>query len=249
MLMDKELIKEVKKKKEFSKLPDSIVKKALELSDENVKEARAFLRKYFGVFLTNKVMKGKTEEVLSSHISSKLRDYSQFYKRIFSGKKFSSVIDLGCGANGFSYNSLKDVLGNIEYLGIEASGQVVENTNEYFKKQNFVDAKVLCLDLFDKEKIFDLVRKSKEPKVILMLQVVDALESLEKNFSKELLLGLEEILTNADLLIITMPLNSISGKKKFEARRSWISTFLEENFVVKEDFSLGNERIFLVRKK
>lgn len=247
--MDKLLIYEVKKKREFSKLPDSIIEKALESSNENIKEARAFLRKYFGVFLTNKVLKGKTEEVLVSHISSKLRDYREFYSRIFSEKKFNSIIDLGCGANGFSYNFLREELGDVEYVGIEASGQVVENTNEYFKNNKLSNAKILCLDLFDKGKIIELIKKSRQPRAILLLQVVDALESLERNYSKELLLGVIEVLNKEDLVVITMPLNSISGRKKFEARRSWISIFLEENFIVKDDFNLGNERIFLVRKK
>jgi hypothetical protein len=180
--MDKLLVDEVKKKKEFSQMPDSIVEKSLVLSKESVKDSRAFLRKYFGVFLTNKVLKGKTEEVLESHISSKLRNYKEFYKRIFAGNKFNSVIDLGSGANGFSYNFLKEELGEVEYFGVEASGQIVDNTNEYFKKQKIVNSKVECLDLFDKEKVFSLIKKSKSPRAILMLQVVDALESLERNF-------------------------------------------------------------------
>ena len=246
--MSKELVNEVKKKKEFSQIPNSIVEKILE-TEKDVKSARAALRKYFGVFLTNKVLKGKTAEVLESHISSKLRNYNEFYSRIFAGKKFNSVIDLGSGANGFSYNFLKDELGEIEYLGVEASGQIVENTNEYFKKQKISKARVECLDLFDKKAVFDLINLMEEPKAILMLQVVDALESLERNFSKEFLIKMQENLTSEDLIVISMPLNSISGRKKFEARRSWISTFLEENFVIKDDFNLGNERIFLIRKK
>lgn len=246
--MDKELVQEVKMKKEFSQIPDSIVEKILE-TEKDVKSARAALRKYFGVFLTNKVLKGKTEKVLESHISSKLRDYKEFYGRIFSNKKFNSVIDLGSGANGFSYNFLKEELGEVEYLGVEASGQIVDNTNEYFKSQKIKRARVECLDLFDKKAVFDLIELTEEPRVILMLQVVDALESLERNFSKDFLIKMQENLTIEDLIVISMPLNSISGKKKFEARRSWISTFLEENFVVKDDFNLGNERIFLVRKK
>lgn len=246
--MDKSLVKEVKKKKEFSQIPDSIVEKILE-TEKDVKSARAALRKYFGVFLTNKVLKGKTEKVLESHISSKLRDYKEFYKRIFAGKHYSSVIDLGCGANGFSYNFLKEELGDVDYLGVEASGQIVDNTNDYFKSQKISKARVECLDLFEIKAICDLINISSEPRAILMLQVVDALESLERNFSKELLFKMQEEMTQEDLIVISMPLNSISGKKKFEARRSWISTFLEENFVIKDDFNLGNERIFLVRKK
>ncbi len=44
------LIREVKKKKEFSGLPDSVVARALGESDDDIKKARSLLRKYFGVF-------------------------------------------------------------------------------------------------------------------------------------------------------------------------------------------------------
>jgi SAM-dependent methyltransferase len=247
--MDKELIFEVKKKREFSKLPDSIVRKALMASNNNVKEARAFLRKYFGVFMTNKVLKGKTEEVLDSHISSKLRDYKIFYKEIFKENKFESVIDLGCGANGFSYNFLEEELGDIEYIGIEASGQIVDNTNDYFKENKIKNAKVFCEDLFNTEGVISLIKKSEKPTAIFLLQVVDALEKLDRNYSKQLINSIFEVLDEKDLVVITMPLASISGKKKFEAKRTWLSDFLEEKFYLERDFELGNERVFLVRKK
>lgn len=243
------LIVEVKKKKEFSNLPDSIVERALTISKENIKDARAFLRKYFGVFLTNKVLKGKTEEVLSSHISSKFRDYRLFYEKIFEGKKANSVVDLGCGANGFSYSFIREVLGEVDYIGVEASGQVVENTNYFFKENKIRLAKVEHLDLFNLEEVLEITEKAKSPKAILILQTLDALESLERNYSKKLLLGLSDVVSKEDFLVVSMPLTSISGKKTFEAKRSWISVFLEENFKLGKDFNLGNERIFIFSKK
>ena len=45
------LVGEVKKKKGFSGLPDSVVERALMESEDDVKETRSLLRKYFGVFL------------------------------------------------------------------------------------------------------------------------------------------------------------------------------------------------------
>lgn len=82
--MDKEFILEIKKKREFSKLPDSIVERVA-TGTESVKEARALLRKYFGVFLTNRVIKGKGtfEEILSAHISSKRGTILIFTQRFF----------------------------------------------------------------------------------------------------------------------------------------------------------------------
>ena len=65
------IVEEVKKKREFRELPDSVVLRVLEQTEseddkERVKEARVILRKYFGVFLTNRVIKPK--DVLDYHL-------------------------------------------------------------------------------------------------------------------------------------------------------------------------------------
>ena len=99
-LENKNLVEQVKKKKEFSELPDSVVVLALEKSGDDVKKAREILRKYFGVFLTNKVVKGTSEDVLERHISTRNRDYKELYSKILTGGE-KAVIDLGCGVNGF----------------------------------------------------------------------------------------------------------------------------------------------------
>ena len=220
--MDKQLITKVKKKKIFSKLPDSLVWRVLEKNDGNVKLARAELRKFLGVFLSNKVLKGEGVEVLKSHISSKGRNYDEFYGEIFEGfGGFESVVDLGCGVNGLSYNFLKKYVGGIVYVGLEASGQVVENVNRYFDKVGLnKKCNVIDMDLFDLEEVVKIVGGAKSPRCVFMLQVIDALEALEKNYSKKLLLKLKKVLDKGDVVVISMPLKSISGRKKFEARRT-----------------------------
>ena len=242
-----DFIFEVKKKKEFSMLPDSLVEKALELNEKDTKKTRAFLRKYFGVFLTNKVLKLEDEKILGSHISSKGRDYEFFYKKILGNEKFNSIFDVGCGVNGFSYSFLKKELENVNYVGVEAVGQITEKTNLFFKKNNF-NAKTLCMDIFDLTKIEKVFSYLESPKVIFLLQVIDALEGFEKNFSKKLLVFLKERISEKDLIVISMPMKSISGRNKFEARRNWLRYFLEENFSTEESF-VANERIFKCRKK
>jgi hypothetical protein len=247
--MDEKLILDVKKKKVLSGLPDELVWRFLEKNNLDIKSTRSDLRKFFGVFLTNKVLKGDGESVLASHISSKDRGYKEFYNRVFENiKDVQAVIDLGCGANGFSYSYLKEVFGKINYLGVEASGQLVDNMNKYFLENGFGNAKVVCMDLFRRMQIFNLITKSKSPKVILMLQVIDAMESVSKNSSKEFLLKLKDILNRRDFIIITMPMKSISGRKKFEADRKWLRDFLNKEFKLINEFIFGNERIFRVRK-
>lgn len=241
-------ILEVKKKKEFSQLPDSIILRALELSKGDIKKARAFLRKYFGIFMTNKVLKLKSEDILRSHISSKGRAYDFFYKTLFPlDLKLKTIIDLGCGVNGFSYGSLKNLLGDVSYVGLEATGQLVDRMNSFFKENQFNHAKTIRMDLFELNEIENIIRSTESPKAIFLFQVIDALEGLERNFSKRLLLSLKESISMEDVILITMPMKSISGNKLFESKRGWLRWFLEEHFVV-EEFFLDSERIFRCKK-
>src|SRR3989344_4394721 len=244
----KEIINEIKKKKEFSKLPDSIVERAAKLSGGDVKEARALLRKYFGVFLTNKVLKGKffPEDILKSHISSKNRDYKIFYEEIFEEiNDVGSIIDLGCGVNGFSYNLLKDITGEIEYFGIEASRQLVDNMNYYFKKSGVgICCKAINLDIFEIDKVINILKKAKKPRIVFMFQLIDALENFEKDFSKKFLLGISK---ECEMIVLTLPLFSLGGRKRFVVQRKWLTDFLKDNFKIEKDFKIGNERVIILK--
>jgi len=240
--MEKELILEVKKKKEFSALPDSVVVRALEKSGDDVKEARKFLRKYFGVFLTNRVLKGKGD-LLEAHISSKKRDYEKFYSEIFDVVgDVKSVVDLGCGVNGFSYEFLP---GFPKYVGVEAAGQLVGQMNEFFEEKGF-DAEAICGDLFDVDFVVKTLKRTKGNSVVFLFQVVDALESVERNFSLKLI---SKIMENCEWLVLSVPLVSLGGGKKFAVKRKWLMDYLEEGFEVVRDFEMFGERVLIVVRK
>ena len=81
-----------------------------------------------------------------------------------------------------------------------------------------------------------------------MLQVLDALESAHKDYSKDLLLGIKLLMNKDDVVIVTMPMKSISGRKSFEAGRKWLRDFISNNFNLVDEFILGNERVFRFRK-
>lgn len=249
----KELIKKVKEKKQFSLIPDSIIEKSLEVSKGDVKESRAILRKYFGVFLTNKIIKPKDitnfSEILKSHKSSSKRDYTELYQKIFSDKKnFQSIIDLGCGVNGFSTPDLfkKDLIK--KYIGIEASGQIVNLTNSFFRKEK-LNAEVFHLDLFNIDEIKKIIQKQKSPKIIFLFQVIDALEYFNKNFSKKFLKEISQVISNEDLFVLSFSIKSLSGKKSFDKKRKWFIDFLKENFRIEKDFESFEERFITFRKK
>ena len=277
--MKNELILEVKKKREFSGLPDSIVERALVMSGalsietrppaqvlrasladsvleksrkrdldlkskEVVKDARALLRKYFGVFLTNKVLKGKGVGVLESHISSRERDYEKVYGKIIGDENV--IVDLGCGANGFSFEKISE-LGKKRYVGVEATGQLVKSTNDYFKENDF-DARIVCEDLMNFEKVLDIVARENGEKAVWMFNVVDALENFEKDYSKKLIDGIFGV-ESVDRVVISLPVESISGRKKFNVSRLWLTDFLENKYRIVDDFLAGHERVFIVRRK
>ena len=207
-----------------------------------MKNARKLLRKYFGVFLTNRVLRGRGD-LLKLHMSSKKRDYEKFYSEIFVEGDFKSVVDLGCGANGFSYGYLPR---GICYVGVEAVGQLVESSNEYFKENGFGGACVVHGDLFDLDFVTSILKNAGKPRVVFMFQVVDALENLEKNFSKRFIL---EISKECEKIVLSLSTESLGGRKKFAVRRKWILDFLEENFLVERDFEIFGERIIILKNK
>ena len=261
--MEKGMILEVKKKKEFSGLPDSIIIRALKKNKGDVKGARSWLRKYFGVFLTNRVLRGKGN-LLGVHISSKKRDYEEFYGKIFKGINFhkksrslatrtishgedkegtgvGSVVDLGCGVNGFSYEYLPK---GVSYIGIEAAGQLVGQMNEFFSEEKF-NARAIGGDLFDLDLVRGVLERARRKRVVFMFQVVDALENVKRDFSKELIL---EVMKNCEWLVISLPLVSLSGRKRFDVDRKWLVGWLREHFEIRNDFEMFGERILIIGK-
>ena len=245
------LIEKVKKKREFSELPDSVVERALRESKDDIKDARKLLRKYFGVFLTNRVLRfsrsqiasRKSQEILDYHMSSKKRDYEEFYSSIFKRiENVGSVVDLGCGVNGFSYEYLPK---GVSYVGFEAAGQLVEKMNVYFDDEGF-DARAVKGDLFDIDMVVDVLRKGEKSQVVFMFQVVDALEGMKRDFSKELI---SVVMRECEVLVISLPLVSLGGRKKFSVERKWLTDFLMKEFKVVRDFEMFGERILIVRKR
>jgi|APSaa5957512576_1039674.scaffolds.fasta_scaffold00494_22 hypothetical protein len=236
------LVEEVKKKREFSGLPDSVVLRALNESGDDIKESRKLLRKYFGVFLTNKVIKGKGD-LLKVHMSSKKRNYEEFYSGIFDVVgDVKSVIDLGCGVNGFSYEFLPK---GVEYIGVEAAGQLVGYMNDFFEAEDF-DAKAIEGDLFDVDNVVEILRRAKKDRVVFMFQVVDALESMKRDFSKELI---SLVMGNSEWLVVSLPTVSLGGRKRFEVDRKWLVDFLKGDFEIRKDFEMFGERVLVVGNK
>jgi hypothetical protein len=251
---DKKIMFEIKEKKEFSYISNGIIERVLNLPNvkkkkgkEKVKEARAMLRKYFSVFISNKLVKGKleAEEILKKHLSTKTRDYKKLYEKIIQDEK--TIIDLGAGLNGFSFPYMLEVNSEIRYFAVEAILPFVELMNDYFQEKKF-NAFAVHGDLFNLSEIIHLIGKEKSPKAIFLFNVVDALE-LEWDYSKKFLLEIKKLIHNEDKIVLSFPTKSLSGKTNFKVKRYWLLDFLENEFRVEDNFDMNGEKFFVLRKK
>ncbi|MFA5953679.1 MAG: hypothetical protein WC812_03735 [Candidatus Pacearchaeota archaeon] len=253
--MDEEIYKKIIQKKEFSQIPRLDIEltfskfdKSSYLTEEKIKLTRDLLRKVYSVFSSQKllILKEKNPEwFLKKHISTKER--FDFYPKLYDLllKNFNNkinIIDLGCGVNGFSYYFFKK---RINYVGVEAIGQLVNLQNEYFKK-NKLNAICYHESLFNLEKIKKIISSEKGNNIIFLFKVLDSLEMLKRDYSKEIL---KEIVNSSSLVIVSFATQSLISKKKFQVNRNWILQFIKDNFNLIDDFELGNERYICFNSK
>tara|TARA_Y100000296_G_scaffold84251_1_gene117075 strand:+ start:602 stop:1372 length:771 start_codon:yes stop_codon:yes gene_type:complete len=252
-----ELIKKITMKKEFSQLPKKDIILAFEKFDkdeysdeEKFKFTRDLLRKVFSAFTSRKILslKDKNEEwILKKHLSTRERfsHYEEIYLKLLKNfNKNATVMDLGAGVNGFSYNYFKKIKFNINYIAIESIGQLVSLTNNYFK-ENKIKAKAIHLSLFELEKIKKIIIKTKKPRIVFLFKVIDSLEMLERDYSKKLI---SEISPLVDKIVLSFATKSMIKRKKFKVRRNWIINFIKENFKIIDDFEIRDERYIIFKK-
>jgi hypothetical protein len=249
-LVKKEIIEEIRKKREFSQLREKDIaiafshfEKRQSSDEEKIKLTKEMLRKLFSAFVSKKLLSLKNKEpewILRKHISTseRLLHYEEIYSRLLKDDSKISIIDLGAGINGFSYPLFNKIGIKADYTAIESVGQLVDLMNFYFK-QNKLNAKAIHLSLFEKEELLTCIQKEKNPKVIFMFKIIDALESLEDNYSKKLI---SELVPIAKKVVVSFATKSLGNKTSFKAKRSWILNFLNENFEILDDFELGGER-------
>jgi len=252
--MDLLILKKIKSKRDFSQIPD----KDLELAfnkfskrqvgeEEKIGLTKELLRKTFTAFISKKLLSLKDKDpewILRKHISTRERldYYKLLYERIFKDYKKVSIIDLGGGINGFSYKFFSKI--KVDYLCIESLGQLNELVNFYFQK-NKLSGKAIHESLFEKERIINLIQETKKPRVIFLFKVIDALESFQKDYSKELIFDLIPL---ADRIVLSFATKSLGKRTNFKAKRKWVIRFIEENFNLLDDFEFGGERYLVFSK-
>lgn len=255
---NQEIINWITQRKQFSMIPKKDVIKAFEKFDNNkysdeekIKLTRDLLRKTFSGFSGEKLLGNKersNEEILKKHLSTRERYpyYKEIYDRLLKNlPKKVSIIDLGAGVNGLSYNTLKELGKEVEYTGIEAIGQIVEIVNQHFEGEK-TKGKMIHLSLFEIRKVKEIIEKTRKPRVIFLFKVIDSLEKSERDYTKVLL---REIVPISDKVVISFATESWMRRKKFYASRKWLIDFIKENWQFTDDFEVGGERYIVFQNQ
>ena len=243
-----EIIKKIKEKAELASLDDFIKDRIqdylkehkidlekLDQRSSNYQDLFKAVRKK--CFESYGLFKISSYASLATHISTRERRefYSRIYKEIFSitGKP-KKILDLGCGLNPLSYRYLDC---KPEYYAselTEADCVVIRN----FFKQNKIKGKVFAFNLLKDD-------YSKLPKadICFLFKVLESLESIRKNISKEIL---KEI--NAKWIIVSFSKRSITGKLIRKKGRSWLKRMLAELNYDYQTLDIGDEIFYVIRK-
>ena len=173
------------------------------------------------------------QELLATHQSSKERrtDYSFIYgevkKRIGT---FKSILDISAGLNPLSWIYYGN---HVEYYATELSHDDVKFLNAYFKimKKFGIQGKAVQMNLLAIENL-------PETDVCFVFKVLDNLETLKFNESKELLKNIP-----AKNIVVSFPKVTISGKNISTKRLKWFHKLLKE----KNTFETWNEIFYVIK--
>ena len=244
-----EIIKEIKKKEELNNLEDSFIKERindyLKKHSINLESLDERSRPYKELFKTVRkkcfevygLFKQKSKDTLQEHISSKerLEFYPRIYKDLFTitGKP-KTILDLGCGLNPLSYRYLDC---KPKYYASELSKgdcKVIEN----FFKENNIKGECFAFDLLKDD-------YSKLPKVdvCFLFKVLESLEAVKKNISKEILQKI-----NASWIIVSFSKKTITGKPIIKKGRSWLKRMLAELNYEYQVLDIGEEIFYIIHK-
>lgn len=221
-----------------------------------LKEVRKKLHGIYGVFILNKkdlkhleehlkTVKKLDEDALQLHIkllsahkssAERLDFYSEIYENIFSytGKP-KSILDLACGLNplSFPWMSLKKV----KYFASELTEYDSKFIQEYFDimKPFGLDGKAFAMDLIK-------LKQLPKTDICFLFKVLDSLEELEQNYSKELLKKIP-----SDYIVVSFPTMSIGGKNPIR-QRGWFFRVMRELGLSAESFEIENEVFYIIKK-
>ena len=245
-----EIIDKIKKNK-YENLPDSLIKKELDLFSKKypklkekdlIKKVREKLHRIYGAFQLKKSKREKLlelkkfKEILKTNISTKERlpYYKELYKEIFkiTGNP-KKILDLGCGINPISFEFMN--LKKTEFYCVDIDKKDLLFLEEYFKLRK-LKYKTKVLDL--NEEIFNFPKTD----ICFMFKVLDV---LKKKNRYELLEKLLKI--NTKYFVFSFSTKTLTGKKMNLSRRFWIEKVLKKLNLEFNKVFIENELFYIVK--
>jgi SAM-dependent methyltransferase len=246
---DKKLREKVATAHSFKELSRSALFK------EFIKEVRADLRTIYGVFdldekrkrqdLVKKIAEDPNDkeilaEMLALHQSSKERllYYPEIYRKIFAitGTP-TSILDLACGANPYSYGMLGCAP---RYFAIDLPSEELKGIALYFKSLGLKGG-VLGGDVIEKA----LPEKLPHVDVCFLFKALDTFETQQRNVSGKIFDSIK-----ATWLVVSFPTMSLGGKKHIRSeKRAWFEKLIERKGWHATKFEVGSEMFYTVLKE
>lgn len=264
-MIPKSFLEDVQDKKEFRGLSEKFIKKiALDILEDETnladilyekdwndrskeykefkKLVRKHLRRIHGVFYKDK-SKGLTDwhVLLKRHrsTSERYQHFTEVYQWI-EELGMTTLMDLGCGYNPFSYTLFENIQ---KFYCVDINKEDKAIVNE-FLNDNSLQGSYEVKDLTKKENYDHIIELSKDYDIVLMLKLLDSLETLKKDISYSLLKDLK-----SKYLVVSFPLKSISGKEDFTTKRTWFKQAIKEsNYTIKEIKEFGPEKYYLLKR-
>lgn len=250
---EKEIIKDIKEKKELRGISDDVVqnvlteylrKNRISLSNKSqkqkkilLKEVRSQLRLLAGRFQKSTKSKdsllihGKINSLLETHSSTAERiSFYPAFRNLLSELKVTSLLDLGCGLNPIALASKKYV-----YYASDINEADLATVSNYFKTKGF-KVSTFVLDI---RKIQEPLPQTDVCLLLKLLDVVDPKHNLSENILKSI---------PSKKIIVSFSTKKLSGKKMNFPRRYWFEKLLAKLGYIYKTVESDNEIFYIITK-
>ncbi len=262
-----ELIKEIKKKKEYRYIDDSLIRNVLEyvlekgeIKDERelIKKIRKLLHETVGTYeVLNKdyifseffekldksnITKYDIYKILSLSWSTRERMYyyERIYKEIFSvtNKDEITILDMACGLNPFSIFFIPKKVKL--YVAFDVSHNIVNWVNRLLTKVNQGYAFVFNLLSGVNQELTEI-----NWNFVFLWKTVPLIEKIKKGITKEFLQNL-----NYEFFVISFSKKTL-GLRRYRQKdwNNWISKITKDlNLKIVKIFEIPNEKFYIIKK-
>lgn len=228
--MRSEIIKDIKSKKELRDLDEKFIKNRISgLYKTDFKDFNKKSKDYKKFF---KEIRKKLREVYGAFKYIKDEKDTKTYKFIFSkiGKP-KSILDLGFGYTRFPFK-------DIEYYGAEIGQDYIDKGNEYLKK-NKIKGKCFIFSLVDED-----INKLPNVDVVFLFRVLESLESIKKNISKNIIKDLR-----CKYIVVSFAKRVLGNKEYIRKKgRKWFRVTLKKLGYKYEIFDYEDDIYFVIKK-